>query len=189
MRELDAALDRGDVAAAAELAERGELLRGFEDEWALAARDERRDRLGAALAARAGDATDPAAAIEWARRRARLDPLSEGAVRGLMAAFVAAGDRGAALAAYERFSERLRRELRVAPSRDTRELAATLRTDAPPGAAGVPVGRPASRRRANRARRSAQAASARRPQRRAGGARRRVGCGAGGVGRRGRARR
>ena len=50
-RELDAALDRGDVAAAAELAERGELLRGFEDEWALAARDERRDRLGAALAA------------------------------------------------------------------------------------------------------------------------------------------
>ena len=89
-RELDAALDRGDAAAAAELAERGELLRGFEDEWALAARDERRDRLGAVLAARVGSATEPAAAIEWARRRARLDPLSEGAVRGLMAAFVAA---------------------------------------------------------------------------------------------------
>ena len=48
-----------------------------------------------------------------------------------MAALAAAGDRGAALAAYERFSERLRRELRVAPSRETRELAATLRTDAP----------------------------------------------------------
>ena len=130
-RELDAALDRGDVAAAAELAERGELLRGFEDEWALAARDERRDRLGAALAARAGSATEPSAAIEWSLRRARLDPLSEGAVRGLMSAFAAAGDRAAALAAYERFSERLRRELRVAPSRETRELAAGLRDDAP----------------------------------------------------------
>ena len=130
-RELDAALERGDVAAAAELAERGELLHGFEDEWALAARDERRDRLGAALAARAGTASDPTDALEWSLRRARLDPLSEGALRGLMSAYAAAGDRAAALAAYERYSERLRRELRVAPSRETRELASGLRYDAP----------------------------------------------------------
>jgi DNA-binding SARP family transcriptional activator len=130
-RELDAALDRGDVAAAAELAERGELLRGFEDEWALAAREERRDRLGAALASCAASASEPLLALAWCRRRARLEPLSEDAVRGLMSALAAAGDRAAALAAYERFSERLRRELRVAPSRETRELAAGLRDEEP----------------------------------------------------------
>jgi DNA-binding SARP family transcriptional activator len=126
-RRLDAALARGDAAAAADLAERGTLLQGFEDEWALAAREERNDAVSAALAAEAAAAEDPATAVAWARRRARLDPLSEAATRDLMAALAAAGDGAAALTAYERLSDRLRQELRVAPSRATRDLAAAIR--------------------------------------------------------------
>lgn len=145
-RALDAALDRGDVAAAVEAAERGELLRGFEEEWAIAARDERRERLGAALARRVAGAADPQEAVEWARRRARLDPLSEAAARALMSALAGAGDAATALAGYRRFSERLRTELRVAPSRETRELAARIRAQPPsePSAVALPPAEPAT---------------------------------------------
>ena len=44
-----------------------------------------------------------------------------------MVRLAAAGDRPAALAAYERLRERLQRELSMAPSRATRELAEGLR--------------------------------------------------------------
>jgi DNA-binding SARP family transcriptional activator len=141
-RELDAALAAGDAEAAAELAERGELLWGFDEEWALQARDERRDRLGALLAERIAAAADPQEAVAWARRRHRAEPLSEDAARGLMAALADAGDRAAALAVYERLRDRLRRELRVAPSPATRELEARLRE--PPDDAPVPAPAPAA---------------------------------------------
>jgi DNA-binding SARP family transcriptional activator/Tfp pilus assembly protein PilF len=121
----------------------GELLAGLDEEWALCAREEHRERLGAvmaALARRATDTGDARAALSWARRRASLSPFVEEPHRDLMVQLAGDGDVAAALGVYGRLSERLRRELRVAPSRATRELAEQLRAEgraalAPPGPA------------------------------------------------------
>ncbi len=127
---------------------RGELLEAFDDEWVLTARDEHRAHAGDVLATLADRAEDPAAAVGFARRRAALDPLDEAAARELMRRHALAGDRGAALATYERLRERLRGELGIAPSGATRALAAELRADAPPAAAAaLPAHIVAARRR------------------------------------------
>ena len=83
-------------------------------------------------------AADPAGALRWARRRIELEPLSEQAHRELMHLLAARDDRPAALAAYEALAARLRRELGLAPSAETRALAEQLRRGA---------GAPAQRRR------------------------------------------
>ncbi len=109
---------------------RGELLAGLDEDWVLAARDAHRDaqaELLAALARDRADRGDPDAAVVLARRRAALDPLDESAHCDLMRLLADAGDRAGALAANERFAERLRRQLGVAPSPVTRELVAALR--------------------------------------------------------------
>ena len=62
-----------------------------------------------------------------------------------MARLAAAGDGAAAVAVYERLAERLRRELRVAPSAPTRALVAEIRGGA------TAAERPAARRRRSRA--------------------------------------
>jgi DNA-binding SARP family transcriptional activator/tetratricopeptide (TPR) repeat protein len=126
-------IDAGDLEAALGLV-RGGLLDGIDEEWTLVARDDMRDRLAGVhrrLAAGAAEAGDAAGAVRWARAEAALDPLSEDAHRHLMERLVAAGDRSAALTTAARLGERLRRELGVAPSLVTRELAAALRADAP----------------------------------------------------------
>jgi DNA-binding SARP family transcriptional activator len=110
---------------------RGDLLAGLEDDWIVAARDEHRDAQGALLARLAEGARDADAALAHARARTALDPLSEEAHRDLMTRLAAGGDRPAALAVYGRFAERLRSELRIAPSAATRALAESLRTSAP----------------------------------------------------------
>ena len=127
-------------AAALELV-RGDLLAGLDDDWVLAERDALGDRVGALLAElgrSAADAGDVARAVELARRRAKLDPLSEDAARGLMQQPAAAGDRAGALAAYERLRDRLARELGVAPAEATRQLAADLRAQPAAIVAGLP---------------------------------------------------
>src|SRR4051794_2809843 len=110
---------------------RGELLAGLEaGDWLTLARDEyrtARDALLARLADQAAAAGDDAAAVAHARERVALEPLSEDAHRDLIVRLAASGDRGAAVSAYERLSERLRTELGVAPSGATRELVARLR--------------------------------------------------------------
>jgi DNA-binding SARP family transcriptional activator len=109
---------------------RGELLAGFDEDWVLVARDEHRERVAevlGSLAAAAAARGDQQAALAFGRRRAALDPLDEPAQRELMRLLADAGDRGGALAAYERFVERLRRELGVAPSPTTRSFVADLR--------------------------------------------------------------
>jgi DNA-binding SARP family transcriptional activator len=119
----------------------GALLNGLDEDWVLVARDEHRERVAEALAALAADAAargDHGVALEFARRRARLDPLDEPAHRDLMRWLAEAGDVGGALVGYERFGERLRRELGVPPSPATRSLAAELRA----GAAGAAVPSP-----------------------------------------------
>jgi DNA-binding SARP family transcriptional activator len=117
----------GSLEEAVLLSERGVLLAGFDDEWALAARDEHRAEAADALGRLAAEATDPAAAATWAKRRLALDPLSEEAARSLMDALAAAGDRAGALAVYSKLRERFREELAITPSAETRELAASIR--------------------------------------------------------------
>ncbi len=127
----------GSPAEALELC-RGELLEGLEDDWAALARDRHRERvigLLEELAAVAEDRSELAEAIELTRRQVDRDPFDELVHRRLIERLTAAGDQAGAIRAYTALSERLRRELGVAVSAQTRELAERLR-DAPT-AAGV----------------------------------------------------
>ena len=113
---------------------RGDLLSGLGDDWVLAARDEWRERAAGVLARLAADAEaagDWAVAIATTRRIVGLDPLGEDGQRALIRRLAAAGDRPAALAAYARYAERLRTELRIAPSPATRALVDELRMAEP----------------------------------------------------------
>jgi DNA-binding SARP family transcriptional activator/tetratricopeptide (TPR) repeat protein len=109
----------------------GELLAGLDDEWAILARETHRDRLIALLAdssnAAAADG-DLVLAVARARSAAELNPLSESCARLLMRRYDEAGDRSVALGVYSRMVERLRRELKIAPSDETWRLAETIRT-------------------------------------------------------------
>src|SRR3954452_20186952 len=105
----------------------GEPLVGIDRDWASAVRDEHRDRVAGLLTSLADCAPDTESALLWARELARLDPLSEDAARRLMTLHAAAGDRAAAIAAHARLAERLRRDLGIPPSRQTRELLAEIR--------------------------------------------------------------
>jgi DNA-binding SARP family transcriptional activator len=130
---LEAALAIGD----------GDLLADLDEEWALTAREEHRaarSRLLGELADRAEADGDLPAAVAWTRRRVEAEPLAEAAARDLMRRLAAAGDRPAALAAYEALAERLRRGLRMAASAETRGLAEEIRRGGgpPPAAAGTP---------------------------------------------------
>ena len=104
----------------------GDALPGLDRDWAIAARDEHRE-LVAGLLAGLADAASGEEALRWARELVRADPLSEDAARRLMRLHAASGDRAAALAVHARLEERLRRELRVVPSRRTRELVEEIR--------------------------------------------------------------
>src|SRR4051812_42032454 len=66
----------------------GEPLVGIDRDWAVAARDEHRERV-AALLARLADGPD---GLRWAREAVKRDPLSEDSARRLMRALAGAGD-------------------------------------------------------------------------------------------------
>ena len=92
----------GDLEEALELCD-GPFLPGIDDEWALEAQDEHRERvvrLLEAVAAAAGRDGDLRRAVVLTRRQAALEPLSEEIHRSLMRRLDAVGDRGAALAEY-----------------------------------------------------------------------------------------
>lgn len=123
---------------------RGELLAGLDDEWVYEFRDAHRDLLSELLeriAAQAGLRRDLDGAIGYTRRRVALDPLAEDAQRALIARLAAAGDRPGALVAYARLRDRLRRELGISPSQQTRELVLEIRDEG--AAAGSRGPRPA----------------------------------------------
>ncbi len=131
----------------------GDLLTGFEEEWALMARDAHRERLLEALErlAESSEADgEQDKALEWSRRAVAVDPLSEDAHRSLITRLAASGDRARALMVYRALAERLRRELSVAPSPATRSLVEQLRIDAAetprdgPAASAPPDGRVAA---------------------------------------------
>ena len=111
---------------------RGELLAGLDDEWVYEYRDAHRLRVSElfeALAARA-EPDDRARAVALTRKRVALDPLAEDAQRALIERLGRAGDRSGALLAYSRFRERLRGELGVSASAETRALADEIREGA-----------------------------------------------------------
>src|SRR4051812_39717627 len=139
LAEFDAYVAAGRLEAAVAL-HRGALLADLDDDWVLEARDEHAERLGAALARLAAAAERPEDAVGWARRRLALDPLDEDAARDLMRRLADAGDRPGALAAYDRLSDRLRTALGLAPSAETRALAAEVRAE---GGAEAPAEGPA----------------------------------------------
>ena len=129
----------GDVAAAAVLC-RGEVLPGFAEDWAEAARRQQRAELAEALASRSAAAErdgDPAAAARWSRLRCELDPLDEAAHADLVRQLAAAGDRAGALVAGRAASDRLRSELGVRPGPALRAALAEARG---PSGAAVPAG-------------------------------------------------
>jgi DNA-binding SARP family transcriptional activator/tetratricopeptide (TPR) repeat protein len=135
--EFDKLLQAGQASAAVELC-KGELLSGFEEEWALMARNAHRERLLEVFEQLAGDcdaAGELDGATEWSRRAIAVDPLSESAHRGLITRLAAAGDRAHALVVYRELVQRLRRELAVAPSPATRALVEQLSIDDQPAAA------------------------------------------------------
>jgi DNA-binding SARP family transcriptional activator/tetratricopeptide (TPR) repeat protein len=122
---FDAHCAAGELEQAVAL-HRGPLLADLDEDWVLEARDQHAERLGAVLA-RLATAAPPAEAVAYARRRLALDPLDEEAARDLMRRLLEAGDRAAALATYDRLADRLRTNLGLATSAETRALAASVR--------------------------------------------------------------
>jgi DNA-binding SARP family transcriptional activator len=121
---------------------RGDFLAGFSlpdapefDEWANIQRTTWHRRLSTVLARLSalqaeGGALD--AALETAARWVAHDPLDEAAHRRLMQVHFAAGDRIAALQAYDACCAALAREMGTAPGAETAVLARRLRAGAPP---------------------------------------------------------
>jgi DNA-binding SARP family transcriptional activator len=142
LQEFRRRLADGDLEAAA-AAGHGELLAGFDGDWALRAREQHAAELAGALgtlARRSEEAGDPTAAVAWARRRLDVEPLAEAAHRELIRLLALAGDRPAALTAARAMSERLRSELGIPPSAETRALVEDVRRGriARPAAASAP---------------------------------------------------
>ena len=125
---------------------RGELLAGLDaGDWLVELRDQYRDHRSRALATLADQAAatgDIDEAVRLTRERVSVEPFSEEATRELMRRLAASGDPAAALVAYDRLAERLRSELRTAPSATTRALATLLREreEDQPELPGVAVG-------------------------------------------------
>ena len=128
----------------------GAFLPGLDEEWALEAQDEHRERLVALLeelAAAAARDGDLRRSVALTRRQAALEPLSEEIHRALMRRLDASGDRGAALAEYTELRSRLVTRLRTGPSHETQHLADELRE----GVAAAPASFPVRLLRADRA--------------------------------------
>jgi DNA-binding SARP family transcriptional activator len=132
----------------------GQLLAGMDADWVFRTRDEHAAELArvlAALAEQSEAAGDLDAAVRWTRRRLEMEPLAEEAHRDLIRRLTRAGDRPAALTAATALAERLRRELGVPPSAETRALVEDVRRGrggaaAPPEPARAPSLPPALRR-------------------------------------------
>ncbi len=69
---------------------------------------------------------DLSSALHWWRRALSLRPFDEVIIRRIMALLAGSGNRGAAIAEFERFRERLYTELGLRPSWESLELADTI---------------------------------------------------------------
>lgn len=110
------------------------------DEWMLGVADGLRDDLARTLARLVADAVSAGewpSALESARRRVQVEPLSEPAHADLIRVSAWSGDRPGALQAYRGLVRLLDRELGVAPLPETLALHEDIRADrlAPPAVA------------------------------------------------------
>jgi DNA-binding SARP family transcriptional activator len=122
--EFERLVREGRFDAAADVCD-GELLPGIDADWVYTARESHRRRLDEVFERLAADAEVAGAledAIRISRRRVELDPLREDALRELVRRLIAAGEISAARVAFDDLARRLRVELQVAPSRETRRL-------------------------------------------------------------------
>lgn len=135
-RAFESALEEGRLTDALALV-RGPFLPGLcvdggeFDLWLDGARDRlARRAAGVAdrLSARAEKNGDLRNAVQWARRWTELAAHDETAWRRLLSLLDRIGDRAGALDAYETFATRLRDELAIAPSPETRALAERIRS-------------------------------------------------------------
>jgi DNA-binding SARP family transcriptional activator len=137
--EFDDVLDRGGIVDALALYG-GDFLPGFFidgsptfDRWLDEMRSHLRGRAARALWAlaeqqeRLGNRAD---AAEIARRAASLTAYDEGALRQLIGLLDRVGDSTGAVRAFDDFAERLRRELELEPSAETKALLDTIRSRA-----------------------------------------------------------
>lgn len=116
---------------------RGELLPELDADWVHEEREAHTERLAGVfgqMTAQAGAAGDTPAAAAWARRRVSLRPFDERAVRDLIRWLARSGDAPGALVAYRRLRARLRDELGVPPSPQTRQLVSLVRAGQAAGA-------------------------------------------------------
>jgi hypothetical protein len=141
-----AAIDRGDLEAAAELY-RGPFLEGFNlvgsdtfERWM----EEQRGALAheyqgvlGRIADRYDAAGDPRGAVGWLRRLAALDPLNAPVAVRLMQSLAHCGDLAGALQHARVYEALLRQELDLPPDRQVVELAERLRRERPGAPAPV----------------------------------------------------
>ena len=115
---------------------RGDLLRGFDDEWIVGERA-RYESLFASvlstLAERAESRGDDEAAREVLRRWIALDPLHEEPQRKMLALLARIGDFGSAILLYRALRDRLRNETGTEPSAQTTALFQRIRASARTG--------------------------------------------------------
>jgi pimeloyl-ACP methyl ester carboxylesterase/DNA-binding SARP family transcriptional activator len=114
---------------------RGDVLEDLDDDWVNEVRERHSLQLLRVLGQLAEEAEvsgDFDVALQRTREQVTLDPLSEEVQRELVRRLAATGDRPAALAAYQSYCERLRRELGIAPSSAARELAESVRSGGVP---------------------------------------------------------
>jgi DNA-binding SARP family transcriptional activator len=117
------------------------------DDWLANQREARRAQLRQQLGARCEQALtagDLAQAVALAHRLLALDPLSEEAHRRLMRTQYLAGDRAAALLAFDRCEQMLKHEIGARPSAETLALLQTVEQGAAVPAASGPRRVPAS---------------------------------------------
>ena len=104
---------------------RGDLLPSIYEDWLFAPRERLRAQ-AVHLAHSLGDAAmrdrDFARALEYAERALDLSEWREDSLRLAMTAMYALGNRVGALAAYDRFSDLLERDMHVSPMADTMAL-------------------------------------------------------------------
>ena len=113
---------------------RGDLLPDCFDDWLLLKRETLHleyVRLLLRAGSRLLEHRQFEAALPLAQRLVQEEPFDEGALRTMMRAHAALGQRGAALAAYECFVELAADELGIEPGKATQALARAIRTAAP----------------------------------------------------------
>ncbi|HYB00947.1 MAG TPA: BTAD domain-containing putative transcriptional regulator, partial [Ktedonobacteraceae bacterium] len=121
---------------------RGDLLPSCYDEWILSERDRLRQAFFKALENLIGlleEERNEEAAISYALRLIRYDPLHEETYRHLMRLYAVQGDRTSALRIYHACATVLERELGTVPGEATREMYQRLmQTDTSPTSRVVP---------------------------------------------------